>query len=615
MSITRSVIYSSSITHSLHRGFQVTIERVERKLTTILAADVVSYSRLMGEDELSTLNALKADRKELIEPKLAHYHGRIVKLMGDGVLMEFRSVVDAVTFAIELQTALRERNVEVAENRRIVYRIGINLGDIIVEEEDVYGDGVNVAARLESLAAPGGICLSRAARDQVRDRMDVTLEDLGEIEVKNIARPLRCFAVRLDDGNYNPQQTIVEHSHAPTLPNKPSIAVLPFNNMSGDPEQEYFADGMVEDIITALSQLDQLFVIARNSSFTYKGRSVDVRQVSNELGVRYVLEGSVRKSGNRIRITGQLIDGSSGAHLWANRFDGRLEDVFDLQDQITESVVGSIEPTLRKAEIERSKKIRPENLDAYDLYLRALQHTYAMQPDDNTEALRLLHEAIELDPSYAPALAYAAWCYEQRLTREWETVQENDATTSIALARRAIATNSNDANAMAAAGFALLMVGRDYEVGLSTLDRALSINPNAAPISMFAGWGNIFAGKSDVALPCFERAQRLSPSDPGSFFFVTGAAMAHLFSGHVDEALEMAGRSMALNPSWDTTQLVLAAASSQLGRSEEARVAVARLLVIDPRSTVSRYEELMRFKYKKDLEVILEGLRAGGLPQ
>ena len=615
MSITRSVIYISSITHSLHRGFQVTIERVERKLTTILAADVVSYSRLMGEDELSTLNGLKADRKELIEPKLAQYHGRIVKLMGDGVLMEFRSVVDAVTFAIELQTALRERNVEVAENRRIVYRIGINLGDIIVEEEDVYGDGVNVAARLESLAAPGGICLSRAARDQVRDRMDVTLEDLGEIEVKNIARPLRCFAVRLDDGNYNSQQTIVEHSYAPTLPNKPSIAVLPFNNMSGDPEQEYFADGMVEDIITALSQLDQLFVIARNSSFTYKGRSVDVRQVSNELGVRYVLEGSVRKSGNRIRITGQLIDGSSGAHLWANRFDGRLEDVFDLQDQITESVVGSIEPTLRKAEIERSRKIRPENLDAYDLYLRALPHTYAMQPDDNTEALRLLQGAIELDPSYAPALAYAAWCYEQRLTREWETVQENDVTTSIALARRAIATNSNDANAMAAAGFALLMVGRDYEVGLSTLDRALSINPNAATISMFAGWGNIFAGKPDVALPCFERAHRLSPTDPGSFLFVTGAAMAHLFSGHADEALEMAGRSMALNPSWDTTQLVLAAASSQLGRSEDARAAVARLLVIDPRSTVSRSEELMRFKYKKDVEVILEGLRAGGLPQ
>ena len=383
-------------------------ERVERKLTTILVADVVGYSRLMGEDEVGTLSALKAHRKELIEPKEAQYHGRTIKLMGDGALQEFSSVVEAVQFAIEVQLAMRERNAAIPEDRRIVYRIGINLGDVIVEEDDIYGDGVNVAARLESLAKPGGICLSRAARDQVRDRMDIVLEDLGEVEVKNIARPVRCFAVRLDDDNERLRKTAMQHGHAPALPDKPSIAVLPFDNLSGDPEQDYFADGMVEDIITALSQLDQLFVIARNSSFTYKGRSVDVRQVSGELGVRYVLEGSVRKAGNRIRITGQLIEGASGAHLWANRFDGRLEDVFDLQDQITESVVGAIEPTLRKAEIERSRKMRPENLDAYDLYLQALPHTYAMRADDNSEALRLLHKAIEIDPDYAPALAYAA---------------------------------------------------------------------------------------------------------------------------------------------------------------------------------------------------------------
>lgn len=590
-------------------------ERVERRLAAILAADVVGYSRLMGKDEVGTLSALKAHRKELIEPKQAQYHGRTVKLMGDGALLEFGSVVEAVQFAIEVQLAIRERNAAIPEDRRIVYRIGINLGDVIVEEDDIYGDGVNVAARLESLAEPGGICLSRAARDQVRDRMEITLEDLGEIEVKNIVRPVRCFAVRLDDGSERPQQTTTEHKPALALPDKPSIAVLPFDNMSGDPEQDYFADGMVEDIITALSRLDQLFVISRNSSFIYKGRSVDVRQVSRELGVRYVLEGSVRKVGNRIRITGQLIEGANGAHLWANRFDGRLEDVFDLQDQITESVVGAIEPTLRKAEIERSRKMRPENLDAYDLYLRAVPHTYAMRPDDNTEALMLLHEAIELDPDYAPALAYAAWCYEQRLTRGWETTQESDATTSIALARRAIATNSDDANAMAAAGFVLLMVGRDYDAGLSTIDRALSINPNTAPISMFAGWANNFAGKPDVALSCFERALRLSPTDPGSFFFVTGAAMAHLLSGRTEEALELAGKSMALNPGWDTTQLVLAAASSQLGRSAECRAAVERLLAIAPRSTVSLYGELLRFRHEENLAVVLEGLRAGGLPE
>jgi adenylate cyclase len=598
-------------------GWEVVVstERVERRLAAILAADVVGYSRLMGEDEVGTLSTLKAHRKELIEPKQAQYHGRTIKLMGDGALLEFGSVVEAVQFAIEVQLAMRERNAAIPEDRRIVYRIGINLGDIIVEEDDIYGDGVNVAARLESLAEPGGICLSRGARDQVRDRMDIALEDLGEVEVKNIARPVRCFAVSLDDGQEGRQRTTMKHRPAPALPDKPSIAVLPFDNISGDPEQDYFADGMVEDIITALSQLDQLFVIARNSSFIYKDRSVDVRQVSHELGVRYVLEGSVRKAGNRIRITGQLIEGASGAHLWANRFDGRLEDVFDLQDQITESVVGAIEPTLRKAEIERSRKTRPENLDAYDLYLRAVPHTYAMRPDHNTEALRLLHKAIELDPDYAPALAYAAWCYEQRLTRGWETTQESDATTSIALARRAIATNSDDANAMAAAGFVLLMVGRDYDVGLSTIDRALSINPNTAPISMFAGWANNFAGKPDVALPCFERALRLSPTDPGSFFFVTGAAMAHLLSGRAEEALEMAGKSMALNPGWDTTQLVLVTASSQLGRSAESRAAVERLLAIAPSSTVSLYEELMPFRHEENLAVILEGLRAGGLPE
>jgi adenylate cyclase len=591
----------------------VATERVVRKLTTILAADVVGYSLLMSEDEVGTLSALKAHRKELIEPKEAHYHGRTIKLMGDGVLLEFGSVVEAVQFAIEVQLAMRERNAAIPENRRIVYRIGINLGDVIVEENDIYGDGVNVAARLESLAEPGGICLSRAARDQVRDRMEIALEDLGEIKVKNIARPVRCFAVRLDKSSERPQQTTSEHK--PALPDKPSIAVLPFDNMSGDPEQDYFADGMVEEIITALSRLDQLFVISRNSSFIYKGRSVDVRQVSRELGVRYVLEGSVRKAGNRIRITGQLIEGASGAHLWANRFDGRLEDVFDLQDQITESVVGEIEPTLRKAEIERSRKMRPENLDAYDLYLRAVPHAYAMRADDNTVALALLHEAIDLDPDYAPALAYAAWCYEQRLTRGWETTQESDTTTSIALARRAIATNSDDANAMAAAGFVLLMVGRDYDAGLSTIDRAVSINPNTAPISMFAGWANNFAGKPDVALSCFQRALRLSPTDPGSFFFVTGAAMAHLLSDRTEEALALARKSMALNPDWDTTQLVLAAASSRLGRSADSRSAVERLLAIAPHSTISLYRELLRFRHEEHLAVILDGLRAGGLPE
>ncbi len=591
-----------------------------RKLAAILAADVVGFSRLAGIDEDRTLARLRALRSDLIDPTIDVHRGRVVKRTGDGALVEFGSVVDAVRCAIEIQTSMIERNTGLPSERRIDFRIGIHLGDVVEEDDgDLMGDGVNIAARLEGVAIPGAICLSEDAYRQVRSRLNLAISDLGEKTLKNIVEPIRVYSLEI--ASTAPNKTIpadgtladMEGSSAPSQ--KPSIAVLPFDNMSGDPEQEYFADGMVEDIITALSRLDQLFVIARNSSFTYKGRSVDIRQVSRELGVRYLLEGSVRKAGVRIRITGQLVEGASGAHLWADSFDGRLEDVFDLQDQITESVVGAIEPTLRKAEIARSRRMRPENLNAYDLYLRAMPHAYAMQANANSEALRLLHDAIELDPNYAPALANAAWCYEQRLTRGWETTRDTDAATGIALARRAVATNSDDANALATAGFVLLMVGRDYDVGLTTIDRALSINPNTAPISMFAGWANNFAGNPDIALNCFERALRLSPTDPGSFFFLTGAAMAHLLSGRAEEASDMASKSMALNPGWDTTQLVLAAASSQLGRAAENLVAVERLLAIAPGSTVSLYEELMSFKHRSNLDVILEGLRAGGMPE
>jgi len=586
-------------------------ESITRKLTTIVAADVAGFSRLTGADEEGTLASLRAHRAQLIDPKIAKHDGRIANTAGDSLLIEFPSVVGALRCMLEIQSGMAERNAGIVEDQQILFRVGINVGDVIAEGDDLLGDGVNVAARLEALSEHGGICLSRAVRDQVRDRMEVALEDLGEVEVKNIARPVRVFRVRLN----TTREVSVSATNEPALPSKPSIAVLPFDNMGGDPDQEYFADGMVEDIITELSRLDQLFVIARNSSFTYKGRSVDIRQISKELGVRYVLEGSVRKAGNRIRITGQLIEGASGAHLWADRFDGGFEDVFDLQDRITESVVGAIEPTLRRAEIERSRRIRPENLEAYDLYLRAVPLTYAMAADDNSEALRLLHEAIELDPDYAPALAYAAWCYEQRLTRPWETMRETDAAMSIALARRAIATNSDDANALAAAGFVLLMVGRDYDAGLTTIDRALSINPNTAPISMFAGWANNFAGNPDVAQTCFQRALRLSPTDPGIFFFLTGAAMAYLLSGKLEEALQLANKSIVLNPGWDTTLLVLAAASIQQDRPTEARAAVEKLLVFSPKATVSLYEELIPFKHRRNLDLILQGLRAGGLPE
>src|SRR5450830_615979 len=354
--------------------------RVERRLAAILAADVAGYSRLMGVDEEGTLAALKAYRRELVDPKIAEHRGRIVKTTGDGVLVEFASAVDAVRCAMEIQRILAERNVAISEDRRIELRIGINVGDIIIDEGDIYGDGVNIAARVEALARPGAVCISENAYQQVKGKLVLDVSDMGEQLLKNIAQPVRVYGVRLQDA---PASAVLK------LPDKPSIAVLPFQNMSGDPEQEYFADGMVEDIITALSRFRHLFVIARNSSFTYKGRAVDIRQVGRELGVRYVLEGSVRKLADRVRITGQLIDTVTGAHVWAERYDRKSDDIFALQDEIALSVVGAIEPTLRLAEVERAKRKRPDSLDAYDLVLRALPDVYSRMPEQSKKALVL----------------------------------------------------------------------------------------------------------------------------------------------------------------------------------------------------------------------------------
>jgi TolB-like protein len=386
----------------------VATERVERRLTAILAADVAGYSRLTGLDEEGTHARLTEHFRCLVNPKIAEHHGRIVKATGDGLLVEFASVVDALRCAVEVQRGMAERNTEVAQDKRIEFRVGIHQGDVIIEGEDIFGDGVNVAARLEGIAEPGGICVSSRVQEDAEGRLEVSFENAGEQQLKNIARPVRVYRVRLSS---------VAPSSRPALPlpDKPSIAVLPFQNMSGDPEQDYFADGIVEEIITALSRFRQLFVIARNSSFTYKGRSVDVKQVGRELGVRYVLEGSVRKAGNRVRITGQLIDASSGGHLWADRFDGDLEDIFDLQDKITGSVVGAIAPKIEQSEIERAKRKPTGDLVAYDYYLRAIASLYPWTRESNDEALRLFYRAVELDPDFASAYgwAFAMWTVRQ----------------------------------------------------------------------------------------------------------------------------------------------------------------------------------------------------------
>jgi TolB-like protein/class 3 adenylate cyclase len=380
-----------------------------RRLAAILAADVAGYSRLMGADEEGTLERLKALRHELVDPKISEHRGRVVKTTGDGMLVEFASVVDAVRCAVEVQQAMPERNTSIAAESRIELRIGINLGDVIVEDDDLYGDGVNIAARIEALADAGGVFVSNTVHDHVRDRLPFVFEDLGEQQVKNITRPVRVYRVRNSDAAAKSPSATVQPAPLP-LPDKPSIAVLPFANMSGDPEQEYFADGMVEEIITALSRIRWLFVIARNSTFTYKGQAVDVKEVGRELGVCYVLEGSVRKGGGRVRITAQLIDALAGTHLWADRFDGSLEDVFDFQDKVALSVAGVIEPALQAAETARSADRPTNDLTAYDLYLRA----YAMFYSSGTqipEAIRLLERAIERDPRYGPALSLAALCF------------------------------------------------------------------------------------------------------------------------------------------------------------------------------------------------------------
>lgn len=593
-----------------------------RKLAAILAADVVGYSRLAGTDEDRTLARLRALRSDLIDPTIAVHNGRVVKRTGDGSIVEFRSVVDAVRCAIEVQNAMVERNAGLPPERRIDFRIGIHLGDVVEESDgDLMGDGVNIAARLEGVAAPGAICLSEDAYRQVKSRLSVLVSDLGQTQLKNIAEPMRVYS--LDVGSAaiaNPAPPVVTTAASPTaqtvaLPDKPSIAVLPFANMSGDPEQEYFVDGMVEDIITALSRFNQLFVIARNSSFTYKGRAVDVRQVARELGVRYVLEGSVRKAGSRLRITGQLVDAATGGHLWADRFDGGLEDVFDLQDRITAKVVGAIEPTLRKAEIERARRKPVENLDAYDLYLRALPHVYAVHPDENLVGFGLLSKAIDLAPDYALALAHAAWCLMQRINRSWPPVGDDDTANATALARRAAAAGGDDAVVLALAGFVLVGVGRDYGSGLDTVRRAVEMNPGSSFVNRAAGSAMVWSGDLENGLVLLERAMTLGPLEPSYFMSLVMVAGAELCLGHPERAIELAQRSATLNPTWDSSHWVLASAYARTGRLEEARGALGTFLSLWPGATVTTLRQRLPFRSGPSLDLLLDGLRKAGLPE
>jgi TolB-like protein/Tfp pilus assembly protein PilF len=514
--------------------------RVERRLAAILAADVAGYSRLMDADEAGTARALR-EHRTAIDPIVISHGGRIVKTTGDGVLVEFPSIIAAVECAVAVQKLMAARNAHVPEDRRMLFRIGINLGDVLIEGNDILGDGVNVAARLEGIAEPGGVCISASAYDQVRGKVDAEFADLGEQRLKNIARPVRVYRV-LSDG------IAAQGAPALALPDKPSIAVLPFQNMSGDPEQEYFADGMVEEIITALSRFRYLFVIARNSSFTYKGRAVDVKQVGRELGVRYVLEGSVRKAANRIRITGQLVDGITGAHLWADRFDGNLEDIFDLQDQVTASVVSAIAPKLEQVEIERAKRKPTESLDAYDYYLRAMARLYQWTREANDEALQLIYKAIRLDPDFASAYGLAAVCYAYRKANGWVIDRDQEIAETAKLARRAMALGKDDALTLSRGGFSLALVAGELEDGAAFIDRALVLNPNLAGAWYQAGWTRVWLGDLEIAIEHLSRAMRLSPLDPVIHAMHTATAHAHFLAGRYGEASSWAARALRENP-------------------------------------------------------------------
>src|SRR5215468_8703325 len=586
---------------------------VERRLAAILAADVAGYSRLMGADEEGTHAALKVYRREIIDPKIAEHRGRIVRIIGDGLLLEFASVIAAVRWAVEVQRAMGERNAGLPDEKRIEFRMGINSGDIIIDGPDIWGDGVNVAARLEALAEPGGICVSERVREDIHGSLEIGFEDMGEQQLKNIARPVHVYRVQLKGAT----KTALALQHR----QKPSIAILPFNNMSGDPEQDYFSDGMVEEITTGLSRTRWLFVIARNSSFTYKGRAVDVKQVGRELGVRYVLEGSVRKAADRVRITAQLIDVSTGAHLWADRFDGSLQDIFELQDQVTTSVVGAIAPRLEQAEVERAKHKPTESLDAYDYFLRGIASLHTWTKEGNTEALRLFNKAIELDPEFASAYGMASWCYVPRKASRWMLDHAQETAEAARLARRGAELGWDDAVALAWGGFALAYVAHDVEVGASFVDRALLLNPNLAEAWHFSGWVRIYLGEPDVAIEHLAHATRMNPLDPLTFVTQMAIAFAHFFAGRYDDASSWAEKALIASPPRlqertvaHPALLIAAASHAHAGRLEEARNAIARSFQLIPDPHLANLKNQIPLRRPEDIARYAEGLRKAGLP-
>jgi adenylate cyclase len=590
---------------------------LERRLSAILAADVVGYSRLMSKDETGTLERLKTLRRVLVQPKIAERGGRIVKLMGDGLLAEFPSVVEAVQSAIDIQQEVTEREPDISDDRRIRLRIGINLGDIIVEGSDIYGDGVNVAARLEALADPGGIFISGTVFDHVKGKVSLDFEDLGEQQVKNIDDPVRVYRVVLDSGTNEGKAAGTSPSSATVLelPDKPSVAVLPFNNMSDDPEQDYFADGISEDLITALSKIRWFFVIARASTFTYKNRAVDVTQVAKDLGVRYVLEGSVRKGGNRVRITAQLIDATTGQHVWAERYDRELADIFALQDEMAQTIVGAIEPELGAAERERAARKAPENLDAWETYQRGLWHMWTFLEEDNAEARRLFRRARELDPKFALAFAHEAYSHYVTVIMGWTDDPDASLAAGMTAAKKALALDDKDAVAYFALGRVQTMLG-EHDSAIAALESSLALNPSFAQANHGLGMAQAFAGQLDDAIDSFGRAERLSPRDPLLWAFTITHGLACILARDNETALQLARQTLQIpRASGYWPHAVLAASLAHQDQIEEARAAVAEALRAKPNLSLSYLKSTLLTKQPEGLNPYLDGLRKAGLPE
>jgi|RhiMetdeSRZDD1v2_1073273.scaffolds.fasta_scaffold12014_2 TolB-like protein/class 3 adenylate cyclase/tetratricopeptide (TPR) repeat protein len=580
---------------------------IGRRLAAILAADIAGYSRLMGQDEAATVRDLKG-HQAVILPLVGRHGGRIIDTAGDGVLAEFPSVIGATECAVDMQAVMAARNEDVPEHRRMRFRIGINLGDVIHDESRIYGDGINVAARLEALAPPGGVLVSQAVHDQVRDRLDLAFEDLGEHELKNIVRPVHVYRIR------TPAEPDAAGAVGPALPlpDKPSIAVLPFLNLSGDPEHGYLADGIAEDILTGLSRLRWLFVIARNSSFTYKGRHVDVRQVGRELGVRYVLEGSVRKGGHRIRVTGQLIEAATGAHLWAERYDRALDDVFAIQDEITGSVIGCIQPEVYAAEHDRLRRKPPQRLDAWESFVRGM-FLYSQHSDASTkEALGVLDRAIELDPGYAQAHGLRAVCLAWRAFQGWE-----DRDRAFAAAARgadhAVACDPQEPWGHLAQGFLAVGNRRDADA-VAAFRRAIDASPNFAYAHGLLGAAHAFGGRPDQAIECIDRGVRLSPRDTFGDEYQLYYAFAHFQAGRYAEAAAAAGLAIQLRPGHPVLYIMAAASHGLAGEIDQAQRAVSQLTALVPTLSAAAVEETFLYVQGEDRERLARSLRVGGLP-